>query len=81
MLTILIAEDNDGMADMLVSAVTAHGYEVIRARDGREALQRLRERKIDLVVTDLPLAAPGLAGSPFASSERLASGSSVGCSS
>ncbi|OGW61902.1 MAG: hypothetical protein A2638_05750 [Nitrospirae bacterium RIFCSPHIGHO2_01_FULL_66_17] len=55
MLTILIAEDNDGMADMLVSAVTAHGYEVIRARDGREALQRLRERKIDLVVTDLKL--------------------------
>ncbi len=55
MLTILIAEDHDGMADMLVSAVTAHGYEVIRARDGREALQRLRERKIDLVVTDLKL--------------------------
>ncbi len=53
--TILIAEDNDGMADMLVSAVTAHGHEVIRARDGREALQRLRERKIDLVVTDLKL--------------------------
>ncbi len=55
MLTILIAEDHDGMADMLVSAVTAHGYEVILARDGREALQRLRERKIDLVVTDLKL--------------------------
>jgi len=55
MLTILIAEDHDGMADMLVSAVTANGYEVILARDGREALQRLRERKIDLVVTDLKL--------------------------
>ena len=55
MLTILIAEDHDGMADMLVSAVTSHGYEAIRARDGREALQRLRERKIDLVVTDLKL--------------------------
>ncbi|MFZ5876893.1 MAG: sigma-54-dependent transcriptional regulator [Nitrospirota bacterium] len=55
MLTILIAEDNEGMASMLTAAVSAHGYEVIWARDGREAIQRLRERKIDLVVTDLKL--------------------------
>jgi DNA-binding NtrC family response regulator len=55
MLTILIAEDNEGMASMLTAAVSAHGYDVIGARDGREAIQRLRERKIDLVVTDLRL--------------------------
>jgi DNA-binding NtrC family response regulator len=55
MLTILIAEDNEGMASMLTAAVSAHGYDVIWARDGREAIQRLRERKIDLVVTDLRL--------------------------
>jgi DNA-binding NtrC family response regulator len=55
MLTILIAEDNEGMASMLTAAVSANGYDVIWARDGREAIQRLRERKIDLVVTDLRL--------------------------
>ncbi len=55
MLTILLAEDNDGMAKMLMSALTAEGYEVLWAQDGREALQRLREQKIDLVVTDLKL--------------------------
>jgi DNA-binding NtrC family response regulator len=55
MLTILIAEDNEGMASMLTTAVSAQGYDVIWARDGREAIQRLRERKIDLVVTDLKL--------------------------
>jgi DNA-binding NtrC family response regulator len=55
MLTILIAEDNEGMASMLTTAVSAHGYDVIWARDGREAIQRLRERKVDLVVTDLRL--------------------------
>lgn len=55
MLTILIAEDNDGMGQMLMSALATGGYEVTWARDGREALQRLREQKIDLVVTDLKL--------------------------
>ncbi len=55
MLTVLIVEDNEGMASMLTTAVTAQGYEVIWARDGREAIQRLRETKIDLVVTDLKL--------------------------
>ena len=55
MLTILIAEDNDGMGQMLTAALATGGYEVTWARDGREALQRLREQKIDLVVTDLKL--------------------------
>ncbi|MFZ5861829.1 MAG: sigma-54-dependent transcriptional regulator [Nitrospirota bacterium] len=55
MLTILIAEDNEGMASMLTTAVSAQGYDVIWARDGREAIQRLHERKIDLVVTDLKM--------------------------
>ncbi|MEO6667311.1 MAG: response regulator, partial [Nitrospiria bacterium] len=55
MLTILIAEDNDGMAKMLEAAVTAQGYGVILAHDGREAIQRVRDRKIDLLVTDLKL--------------------------
>ncbi|MBI3606432.1 MAG: sigma-54-dependent Fis family transcriptional regulator [Nitrospirae bacterium] len=55
MLTILIAEDNDGMATMLMSALRAEGYEVTWARDGREAVQRLRAQKFDLVVTDLKL--------------------------
>ncbi len=55
MLTVLIVEDNEGMASMLTAAVSAQGYEVIWARDGREAIQRLRESKLDLVVTDLKL--------------------------
>jgi DNA-binding NtrC family response regulator len=54
MLTILVVEDNQGMAEMLVSALK-EDYDVVWARDGREALQHLRDRKIDLVVTDLKL--------------------------
>ena len=55
MTTILIAEDNEGMARMLTAAVEAQGYRVIWARDGREALQQLRDHKVDLVLSDLKL--------------------------
>ncbi|HLB01539.1 MAG TPA: sigma-54 dependent transcriptional regulator [Nitrospiria bacterium] len=55
MLTILIIEDKESMAQMLVQAIEAEGYEVVWVRDGREGLQKFKETKIDLVVTDLKL--------------------------
>jgi len=41
------------MAQMLVQAVEAEGYQVMWAKDGRVGLQKLKEAKIDLVLTDL----------------------------
>ena len=54
-MTILIIEDKESMAQMLVQAIEAEGYEVVWVRDGREGLQKFKETKIDLVVTDLKL--------------------------
>ncbi len=55
MATILIVEDKESMALMLSQAVEAEGHEVIVARDGREGIQKFKESRVDLVVTDLKL--------------------------
>lgn len=53
--TILIVEDRESLAQMLSQALTGAGYQVVWAKDGREGIAKLREGKIDLVVTDLKL--------------------------
>lgn len=53
--TILVAEDKESMADMLRLTLEADGYAVIHAADGMEAVRRLREGGIDLVLTDLKM--------------------------
>ncbi len=53
--TILIVEDRESLAQMLSQALTGAGYQVVWAKDGREGIAKIREGKIDLVVTDLKL--------------------------
>ncbi len=55
MTKILIAEDKESMAKMLMQALAAAEYETVWAKDGREAIQQLRDGRFDLVVTDLKL--------------------------
>ena len=55
MAVILVVEDKESMAQMLSQALQAEGHHVIPARDGREGLQKFRESKVDLVVSDLKL--------------------------
>lgn len=52
---ILIVEDRESLAQMLSQALTGAGYQVVWAKDGREGIAKVREGKIDLVVTDLKL--------------------------
>jgi DNA-binding NtrC family response regulator len=52
---ILIAEDKESMAKMLMQAMSAVDHEPLWAKDGREAIQRIRDDRFDLVVTDLKL--------------------------
>jgi len=52
---ILIAEDKESMAKMLMQALEAVEHEPVWAKDGREAIQQLRDNRFDLVVTDLKL--------------------------
>ena len=55
MAKILLIEDKESMAQMLVKAMEGEEHEVIWAKDGRQGLQRLKEHPFDLVVTDLKL--------------------------
>ena len=53
--TILVVEDKESMAEMLVQALGAEGYAVETAVDGAQGIKRLREMRPDLVLTDLKL--------------------------
>jgi len=65
---VLVVED-DGPIRALLSEVLGHaGYAVIQAGDGAEALQRLRERRPNLIVLDLML--PGMSGWQFLERSR-----------
>lgn len=51
--SILIVDDEFGLAEMLREMLREHGYEVTLAINGRLALDILGERKVDLVITDM----------------------------
>src|SRR6478736_18780 len=51
--TLLVVDDDEGTRKMLTRYLQKHGYTLLLASDGHEALQILHgEQKIDLVVTD-----------------------------
>lgn len=51
-MTILIVEDHPIMRSTLCDLLKLEGYQIVTAADGREALTRLEEFPIDLVLTD-----------------------------
>lgn len=53
--TILIAEDDGDIADLLTLYLTGEGYRVLAAPDGRQALALLEGQKIDLAILDIML--------------------------
>lgn len=57
---ILLVDDEDACAAMVKDALTRFGYEVVRARNGEEALRLYDPQTIHLVLTDLFM--PGMEG-------------------
>jgi DNA-binding response OmpR family regulator len=57
---ILIADDNVETVDILRARLVHSGYEIVTARDGEEALARVRETQPDLILLDIMM--PGLDG-------------------
>jgi CheY-like chemotaxis protein len=51
--TILVAEDREASRELICTVLTAAGYVVIEARDGREAIECALETRADLIILDL----------------------------
>lgn len=49
---ILIADDDTDLAENCSMMLESHGYEVILASNGLEALERIHEQKPDLLISD-----------------------------
>lgn len=54
--TVLIAEDESELRDLLASELRDNAIHVVEAANGIEALKLLEKHQIDLVVTDLRMA-------------------------
>jgi CheY-like chemotaxis protein len=53
--TILIIDDAEPVRALLRFALEAAGYEVTEAANGRQGLERYRQRPTDLVITDIAM--------------------------
>jgi len=50
---ILVADDNPANVDILQTRLAVHGYEIVTASDGEEALTVAREKQPDLILLDV----------------------------
>jgi len=52
---ILIVDDEEDLIDMVSLRLESYGYQVIRASDGQEGLDKARNENPDLIILDLML--------------------------
>ena len=52
---IMIIDDEPDIVELLAFILSTKGYEVLKARDGREALNRLKSEIPDLIFLDLEM--------------------------
>jgi putative PEP-CTERM system response regulator len=53
--SILVIEDKDSMQKMLTATLESEGYEVEAASDGYSGIEKAREKRYDIILTDLKL--------------------------
>ena len=56
--TLLIADDDEDILELVHRGLSASGYEILLARDGATALATARERKPALVLLDVAMPTP-----------------------
>ena len=59
-ITILVADDDEIVREVIISLLSSEGYTVKAAKDGLEAINILKMENINLVITDLRM--PGADG-------------------
>ena len=53
--TILVVDDHDDLLENLALALEAEGYQVLTARDGLEALVKMENSQVDLIIADIAM--------------------------
>jgi two-component system phosphate regulon response regulator PhoB len=66
---LLLVEDRPDIAELIAFHLNKEGYEVVHAYDGEEALKKLEEHSIDLLILDLML--PKMSGIDVLKSIKL----------
>src|SRR5467141_579575 len=56
--TILVADDNEANRELLSALLSAEGYKVVLAADGRQALDRVANDSVDLALLDVVMPRP-----------------------
>ncbi len=59
-ITILIADDEAEIANLIALHLEKEGYHIIKVYDGREAIQAIQSHTIDLAILDIMM--PGIDG-------------------
>ena len=71
--TILVAEDDTAVRDVVVEILSEKGFRVLIARDGYEAICLLAEHHVDLLLTDIVMPGHGRRGAGTASQSNAPS--------
>jgi two-component system, OmpR family, KDP operon response regulator KdpE len=58
--TILVVDDEPQIRRVMLTTLTSHGYSVMEAASGEEALEKIRSERPDLILLDVNL--PGVSG-------------------
>lgn len=67
--TILFAEDDRPVRESVIEILRQHGFQVLMAKDGYEAIRVLMVNAVDLLFTDILL--PGMSGFELAQRAKL----------
>ncbi len=53
--TVLIVEDNELNMKLFDDLLSAHGYEIVKTQDGRDAVDLVKQHMPDLIIMDIQL--------------------------